>query len=74
MLIPPEMPAVDLGCLTPQRPEDTGISADENIWFGWFGRRNPGRRVSKHQQMLPLHRHPNGGMIAAAALMPHVSR
>jgi hypothetical protein len=27
----------------------------------------------KASQMLPQHRHPNGGINAAAALMPHVS-
>lgn len=58
---------------SPLKDWDAGITADENIWFGWVGRQNPGRRVSKHQQMLPSRRHPNGGIIAAAALTPHVS-
>ena len=46
VLILTEMSVVDLRCLTPKRPGDVGITADEDIWFGRFGRRSPGRRDS----------------------------
>jgi hypothetical protein len=45
---------------------DEGVPADENIWFGWLGRQNPGIRVWKASADAAQLRHLNVGLIDTA--------